>query len=840
MKFSLPFFFRVFTNCITLLFIFSLVASAQKKAIYNMFLEEPVPANGTTVAFNAPVLRWPYQKGKQVTYEVQLSRDSLFNTTETLGASRLPGAMFLSYRLLEKGTWFWHYRISGKAWSATLHFKVTNTAIPMVPVAPSVFLSKVPAVHPRVLKYDPARDLTVLAKTADAKQIIAEATLDLDQKIPSDTAVKPLAPGSNEMQENKNLSDAVVALGNKVNRMVLPLCQAYLITGDKKFETKAIEIAMEVASWDPKSVSGSRDFTDSKCMSVMATVFDTFFDQLTSEQKQTLQSAIKVRAEKFYKSWLNNIESKVLSGHVWQLILNEFFNTSIALYHHEPEAAKWLSYAYALFLGRSPVLGGLDGGWAEGASYFTMNMETLIDIPERIRQYTGFDFVNTHPWYQQQADWLIYHFPPGSSADGYGDNTEELFMPPASYAAFAEVMGKLTGNPRYAWYAREMDKVQHPDLSSEQTLRWFRYAHTQNKPAPVVTDSLHLSMAHMSSEVGVASMHTHPGNTQKDLMIAMRASPFGAYGHILADQNTFNILYGGKRLFYRTGYKVAMDDPHRLGWSKHTKSQNGILINGEGQPYSAEAYGHFSRFLQGDQLAYLKGDATNAYQSAETKEDYGVTKFFRHMLLLKPGIILIYDELESSQPANWSWLIHSIKNMQVDKSANSFLSTIDNAKGMGKLWSSAVFNWTITDKFDVPAVAYRNYTGMRTKKYEDTQWHLKAVNTDKTDKIRFFSVIRVTPEGTVLPMKESMVTAGKVNISIGDWEIEANLSYTLSPQILVKSKSGKAAFAAYGGDISFQGQVYKSTLPMSSKLVESVKGKVIFTETDDQPIAPIR
>ncbi|MEZ4902107.1 MAG: hypothetical protein R2822_10295 [Spirosomataceae bacterium] len=81
---------------------------------------------------------------------------------------------------------------------------------------------------------------------------------------------------------------------------------------------------------------------------------------------------------------------------------------------------------------------------------------------------------------------------------------------------------------------------------------------------------------------------------------------FGAYGHILSDQNTFNILVGGKRLFYRTGYKVAMDDPHRLGWSKHTKSQNGILINGEGQPYSAEAYGYFSRFLQGEELATSK------------------------------------------------------------------------------------------------------------------------------------------------------------------------------------------------------------------------------------------
>src|SRR5690606_38947541 len=180
----------------------------------------------------------------------------------------------------------------------------------------------------------------------------------------------------------------------------------------------------------------------------MALVFDTFYDSLTAEQKSILLAAIKTRAKGFYKSWVNNIESKVLSGHVWQLLLNEFFKTSLALYKHVPEAATWLSYAYELFLARAPVLGGLDGGWAEGASYFTMNMETLVEIPSKIKAYTGFDFMNAHPWYTNEADNLIYQFPAGSSADGYGDNTEGLFEPPASYAAFATEMARLTQNPK--------------------------------------------------------------------------------------------------------------------------------------------------------------------------------------------------------------------------------------------------------------------------------------------------------------------------------------------------------------------------------------------------------
>ncbi len=143
---------------------------------------------------------------------------------------------------------------------------------------------------------------------------------------------------------------------------------------------------------------------------------------------------------------------------------------------------------------------------------------------------------------------------------------------------------------------------------------------------------------------------------------------------------------------------------------------NGVLIDGQGQPYSAEAYGYFSRFLQGEQLAYMKGDAASAYQSDETKEDYGVTKFNRHIVLLKPGIIVIYDELESKAVASWSWLIHSLKSMELDSVHNTIISSIEGAKGVGKLWSSQPFTWNITDKFEVPAVGYRNYPGMKAKK----------------------------------------------------------------------------------------------------------------------------
>jgi hypothetical protein len=812
----------------------------QKKAIHTMFLEEALPANGITVDFNAPVLRWPYQKGKQVHYDVELSMDPGFAAGKTIAAQGLSGAIFNPHQSLQTGKWYWHYRVSGKSWSAVKYFMVSDASLPMVSPEPSVFLSHVPQAHPRVLVDNPATYIHSLSGKKEAVVIIADAEKALTEKIPVEMDIDPVLQGKNEQQQKKLESDAVVAFGNHVNQLIQSLCEAYLLTGDQKYIPKAIAIGMEAASWDAKGITGSRDFTDGICMYDMALVYDTFYEQLTGEQKNILRKAIKERAGKFYKSWVNNIESKVLSGHVWQLILNEFFKTSLALYGDEPEAAQWLSYAYDLFLNRSPVLGGIDGAWGEGASYFQMNMEVLTEIPDKIKTYTGFDFIKQHPWYQNNADWLIYQFPPGSSADGYGDNTEELFEPTASYAAYAEVMAKLTQNPKYSWYYKQLQKYRQYDLSQETKMRWFRLVNTDKLSMPPAPENLLLPMGHLFKETGVASLHTHPANTSKDLMVTMRSSPYGAYGHILADQNTFNILVAGKRLFYRTGYKVAMDDPHRLGWSKHTKGQNGVLINGEGEPYTAEAYGNFSRFLQGGELAYMKGDASNAYQSKESKEDYGVNKFYRHMVLLKPNIIVIYDELESAEDASWSWLIHSLEHMKLDSLHNTFTASIANAKGIGKLWSSEPFRWQISDKFDVPAVIFRNYKGMRTKKYDDTQWHLKAINKDKTSKLRFLSVIQVSTDGKILNFKELPAEKGMTKLTIGGWEIEAALSYNLAPQLNIRSLSGSTVFAAYGSSLNIKNQSYKAGETGNAMLAEMVNGKITFSETADVPVRPLR
>ncbi|WP_262247367.1 DUF4962 domain-containing protein [Parapedobacter soli] len=803
--------------------------------VYSRYLAVAQPTAGIAAQFNVPVLRWPAEKEKTTYYDVRLSQDSLFRG-HTIYREQIPWAMFNPHQRLSDGQWYWQYRVSGKTWSALQTFQITPEAIPLVSPPIDRFFKGIPPDHPRLLA-DGAADIPrirTLVANGDAEAIIREAEKALKQPIMTEREGLPKNRLNDAEQNRKLEQDASKRLGDFAYGTTMPLCQAYLLTGDSRYRLHAIRIAREVATWDTQGVSKISDFSDARCMLALATVYDTFHTSLDSADRVALVGPIVERATGFYISWRNDVEAKILSGHVWQHILHYFFQTGIAVYGKVPEAAQWLAYAYELFLARAPILGGVDGGWIEGASYFRMNMATLIDIPLTIKQYTGFDFISTHPWYTNTIDWLLYHVPPGSSADGFGDNTEEVFSPGVAYIAYADILARLTRDPRAAEYVKRCRQYENPDISADKSLRWIRLSRTEETDTADLATENDMEMGKVFREIGLAALHSNPANTDENLMVAMRSSPFGSYGHFLSDQNSFNILYGGKRAFFRTGYKVTMKDPHRTGWYQHTKSNNSVLIDGAGQPYSVEAYGWIPRFLQGEDMAYVMGDASAAYSSNETNEDHGVKKFYRHLLLLKPDIIVVYDELESDHPASWSWLLHSMARIHIDTTSNRFSSHFDGFNGVGKLWTPDAVSWSLADTFEVRA---ENWRGSRNesgelKRYDDEQWHLKAINRSKTRTTRFLAVFQIGPAAAI-ESAEEVYRDGVVTVSLGDWDIQAQLDTALSPNVSVMNHSGTTVFSTHAKQISLAGKNFGQH-EGHAKLAEKLNSHIRYVEAPDE------
>jgi len=808
------------------------------KAVHPRYLEIPIPSGGIEVQTNPPILRWPKDKGQHISYEIRLSQDSLFqDSTATISAKSVM-AIYNPHRKLNAGKWYWQFRKAGEDFSKSLKFVVNEHAVNIVSPTSSDFLRSIPAGHPRVLLLnEEANELKSLGNNPDAQAIISEAKKQLQIETPKEEDAHSKRKLSDKSQQRKLDLDASQHLSSQVYKAINSLAQAFVLTGNQAFSAKAISLAMEVSSWDATGVTHLSDFGDARCMLAMALVFDTFHDQLSESQKKQLITAISERAGYFYNEWINDIESKVLSGHVWQHILHYFFQTALALHGEVPEATNWLTYAYELFLARAPVLGGFDGGWVEGASYFRMNMETMLDIPLFIQKFTRFDFINAHPWYAENIKWMVYHLPPGSSADGFSDNSEEVRMPGAEYIAYAEEVAKLTGNPLASWYASECRKYEKPDLSQTETLRWIRLAKTRNLSIPETTQISTLPMGAVFSDMGLAALHTNPMDTETDLMIAFKSSPLGAYGHLLCDQNTFNILYGGKPLFYRTGYKVTMDDPHRTDWYRTTKSQNGILVNGEGQSYSSNSFGWISRFVQGDEIAYIKGDATNAYKNEDSTADSGIKKIFRHIILLKPDVVIIYDELESGQDVQWSWLIHSLQEMKMDTVSHTFSTELPGVKGIGKMFQSQSAKWELADTSDVPAVNWRNakHTDGTLKTYDAPQYHLKVSSHQKNKSMRFLSILQISPNADLnrILSDSQPDENGKLDLTIGQWNIAASLNCNFAAELVIRKTDETAAFSIYPKEIKLNGKIIRKKLANSSLLAEKKNGQTIIQEVID-------
>lgn len=786
------------------------------------------PSRGNVVAKNPPALLWETTPGKNVRYEVRLSRDASFRSEDTYNYPDIPWALLNPDRHLGPESWYWQVRRQGGDWSATHHFVVDTSSMEWSPPSTDVLFDAVPDYRPRVLVDAP--DLQNFreqaSKRPERKRIIQAADSVFERKIPSEKEDILKIVGATPKKTEKLRKDASKEIGQTLYAGVSPLCRAYLLTGEKRYAEEAIRWAMEASTWDPDGVTHINDFGDSRIMLSMAMVYDSLQEYLSDDETRLLGEATAARARNFYERYVNEKEALVLSNHLWQHILHYFFDTAIALKGDYPEADKWLSYLYNLFLARTPVIGGKDGGWVHGLSYFRMNFETLIDIPLRIKAYTGYNFFEQTPWYVENVNYFLYGFPPGSAGTGFADNSHDLPEPRGDYLAYADALSRITGNAHAAWYSNEIARVSTDltphyqdywrndysedgeiatNLGDTTMLRWVRLRYLYKMEAPEPEAPTDLPMARAFKGIGLVTLHAQPLDQPADsnLFFAMRSSPYGAHSHMLADQNTFNMIYGGDRLFYHTGNKVAMGAPHRLLYYKHTKSHNGILINGEGQPYTTEAYGWIEDFINGEKLAYVVGNASNAYRSAEENIDTGLQTFRRHVLMLRPNIIVIYDELEAEQPSEWTYALHSYHEMRMD--VDAAVLHAQNEKGYARvhIYGSSPLEWDVSHEYPVPASNWRGITDAEgnLKEYTNNAWHFSATS-ESVPKMRYLSIFEVQPNAFSQPFSFSETITGEDGaLSFGDWTIRAELNPDALPRIQISNTINDIYFDSNGKSI---------------------------------------
>ncbi|MHC4541254.1 MAG: DUF4962 domain-containing protein, partial [Planctomycetota bacterium] len=647
---------------------------------------------------------------------------------------------------------------------------------------------------------------------------------------PAENSGRPRQKGKNAFEQRNYAKWAGKALGNQLSASTGDLAKAYIITGEKKYGQQAIRYATHVAKFDPEGVTGRKtsDFADGACLRAMALAYDSCFDLLTPQEKTELQKAIAVRAGQMFARWRNNLETRVFSAHIWQHILHEFAEAAFATLGEIDQAELWACYVYELWLARVPLLGGADGGWANGNSYFGTNFVTLISIPTFFEQLTGVDFF-AHPWYRNAIYYMIYTWPPGSAPDGFGDGCEQRWLAPLYRLAFADVLGRKFEDPYAGWYVRESLKPLRSALREDRSQRWHRLRAGDDSETPT-RSSFDLLQARLFGDIGVVAMHTNLADTSNNLMLAFRSSPFGSFNHAHADQNAFNILLGGKRLFAGSGYYIGYGDDHFKGWYKHSRGHNTVLIDDKGQRMdTTDGYGAVVRYLHGDRITYCLGDASNAYGDA------GLTLFRRHVAFLRPSVVVIYDELEADHPARWSWLLHSPDKITCEPGSNRLVVAAPSARSQIDFFAPLPLSFDVHDRFDPPAVNWRDkISGGKVIRYPN-QWHACVSPTSKVGTMRYLAVIQVAGLDDV-SLLDSPEVRGRDTIRVGSWSIAATLDPAKPAALEIQSLDGKAALAVNKPSVTLASARYQAARLDSSILVEiRPDGDIVQESTDVSP-----
>ncbi|WP_198141260.1 DUF4962 domain-containing protein [Verrucomicrobium spinosum] len=777
-------------------------------------------------------------------------------------------SFFNPYRKLAPGTWYWTYGVADAEapdkprWIGTTYsFRIRGDEFSgKIPPTPEVLLAAVKARKTGPLVTCSLDEVGNMLPTSEAPALAAQIKEDLE---------KSMGKGA-----DGKIDDPLVEA-----RMNVRLLRGYLMTGDTKYKDLAIKREIELERLhsarrnskpkptEPqgpapgKPAAGEHQFL----------LVDAFYDDLPKNlQEKYLQAVyMPMCADEGVSPELHEyLEHALYDNHAWQGRFPGLLMGSIILCRHKPEMDDWVKYAYELFLYRCPAFSRTDGGSSEGNGYFGVHEEQMVHVPWVLYKLTGFNFYNEKPWFRNLGRFMTYSSPPGNPGISFEDAGDDGGT---SVPYLTEIMSRMCPeNDFNLWRNKTVGRRSPLHFAADLgkgAKAWDMFSVWKKFPAPDLSKvKLPVEKSAAFKDVGLVCMHTDLENASNNMMLNFRAGPYGSEGHTHPAQNAFTLAYGGEPLFWRTGYYNGGPEHNILSY-KCSRAHNTIMADGLVQGFHQSAYAWIARFADGERISYTVGDASDAYNAkhhlfsipydpnktgnkVELRRNYrigtrengfgdpGVTRFRRHMVMLRPHHVLIYDELEAKKPITWTFQLGARQEMKM-LSDSSFATANGHGLGTAKLYCMASMKGSLTDKFMGEARDDEN----KRKGQNPPNWHGKMTTQEALPATRFLTVLSVAP-GKSLEMKvpEPVATAGadgRTRIKVGDYLVSVELDPTKPSYLSANDIGGTCALVTgqAAQEILLGGNRRPAAKPGSTLLWETktAKGEVFQEKTDELP-----
>jgi len=193
---------------------------------------------------------------------------------------------------------------------------------------------------------------------------------------------------------------------------------------------------------------------------------------------------------------------------------------------------------------------------------------------------------------------------------------------------------------------------------------------------------------------------------------------------------------------------------------------------------SFAASGRITAFVHNDGYDYVEGEAGEAYGGT-------LKRFRRHVVHVKPGVFVMFDDLVATKPATFQWLLHAYEKIQIEDSSRSLhVRREPAAMKMRFLWPPSL-SFSQTDRY--------NPDPERVKPGEiKNSWHLTASTKEPSATRQFLTVLvpyRIGQEASV-PQAELVNGNGAIGV---------RLIASDGFQELVAFRTGEARAAVCGG-----------------------------------------
>jgi len=578
---------------------------------------------------------------------------------------------------------------------------------------------------------------------------------------------------------------------------------AYAIEQDEKYLEAAKKwalVACEMPLWGYTYNKPNVDLPPAHLLYAVAFAYDVLFDKLTNGEKEIIKTKLIKQARLMYDYFKYKDKKRYTytQNHTWIPIAGLAI-AAYALMDETEEAKDWAQLSRAVF-NRTMLAFGTDGFFYESFHYFGFAFRWMIRYFDAHQHATGENlYVPMKPKFERMKYFVMHSIlPDRENVFDFADVGDGALNRNGT-SKREKLYGEYDVLYRFASVYRDAEAQTVAEFVRTQTNfgtrepMWAFINHDANlKPAPLSNiptnvyfddnDTVFWRSSWEKNATAFAFRCAPPEGHHAARLAAKISDWRENTGHAHPDANSFIIFANGKYLTGDTGY---------LG-IKNTDDHNTILVNKRGQERDgvyemfkevsnerldkiriAETFGNKDYF-------YVRGEAASGYY-----EDLGLKKFDRHFLYVAPDYFIVWDELETEKPSEFSFLLNADREINLNGNIADLINQTATLRVIRVAPNDAKSTVVLQ------TIQARGLPGSVDKgNVEERGVQLQTVSTDKKTKFEFLHVLHpiLTADKTPAPKIERTANGLKIIWANGD---EDSVNLQMNERSIERRRNGR-------------------------------------------------